>query len=140
MNITPIAPVMNATIGRQHEPPFPHAPRPDGPDADRLRRHRTGVVMSARQQARMEQASTDAIRGAFADKIPPMEPTLRDLAIRAIETDEAFHGAHGRGANITDTEYLRLDEAAYDAQAALRAHLMGLGLDKSMIASLAGVL
>ena len=95
--------------------------------------------MSARQQARMEQASTDAIRGAFADKIPPMEPTLRDLAIRAVEDADAFSEADE---GIIDDEFHRLDHTSIDARDALYVKLGGLGLDRALLTRMgkAGIL
>lgn len=81
-----------------------------------------------------------AAQGLYAELLPPRKLGLRDLVIRAIETDAAFRDILGKGSSISDAEYLRRDEAAFDARADLRAHLMNLGLDKALIDQLGAVL
>ena len=95
--------------------------------------------MSARQQARMEQASTDAIRGAFADKIPPMEPTLRDLALSAIEASNVLRAAHDDDA-ITGGDYYDLHDTADDARRAFRSKMAALGIDRMTLDRLVSIL
>lgn len=76
----------------------------------------------------------------FRAFIPPRAPTLRELVVRAIETDAALHQALGPNSSASDTEYCRRDEAAFDARADLRAALMNLGLTKDLIDALGEVL
>jgi len=94
----------------------------------------------AAQQARMEQVSTDAIRGLYADKLPPMEPTLRDLAIRAIEAAKEFSAADAGLGSVSDSEYTRLDDATYDTRRELRERFHAMGISPAMLNELVCIL
>lgn len=49
---------------------------------------------------------------------------LADLAKRAIATDDAYSRVCGLGSTISDEEYNRADEAAFDALGTLLDHLL----------------
>lgn len=76
----------------------------------------------------------------YARYIPPRALTLPELVDVAIATSNALSAATGLGNAITDHDYCRVDEAAFDARADLRAELMNLGLSKAQIDKLGEVL
>jgi len=68
------------------------------------------------------------------------QPALRQLVMRAIETDKALRDVCGKGEAVSDAEYSRRDEAAFEARTDLYAWLINKGLDRALIREMAGVL
>lgn len=81
-----------------------------------------------------------AALGLYFDKLPPAQPTLADLARRAIATEAALSLKAASAIGCNSEEWNRLEADAFDARAELRAALMNLGLTKPIIDRLGDVL
>ena len=97
------------------------------------------------QQARLLQSAMDDGKmvqtgpGLYYHLLPPAKPSLRDLVIRAIETNAALDACDYSVA-LSSTEYRRRSDAQFDARADLRAELMNMGLERALIDQLGGLL
>ena len=104
------------------------------------------MTRSLAQQARVLQSAMDDGKmvqtgpGLYYHLLPPAKPSLRDLVIRARDTSATLTANLGKGDTISDEEYCRLDEAAFDARADLRAEFMNMGLERELIDQLGGLL
>jgi hypothetical protein len=80
---------------------------------------------------------TTLAKGIYAELLPERQPTLRELAERAVTAAVAFNSYRG-----DDTEWDRRDHAALDASAAFHAALAQAGIDKPLLDALldAGVM
>jgi hypothetical protein len=74
---------------------------------------------------------TTLAKGYFAHMLPERQPTLRELAERAVTAAVAFNSYRG-----DDAEWDRRDHAALDASAAFHAALSDAGIDKPLLDAL----
>ena len=83
--------------------------------------------------------------GLYASKLPSEEPTLRQLAVRAVQADEAFARYCSATVAVPDSaeddeEFGRLEAAQFETREALYAALAKQGIDRDLAGRIGQVL
>lgn len=76
--------------------------------------------------------------GLYAHQLPPRKPTLRQLAVRAVQTDAAVTAVYAGGASHAMID--AAEDAQFEAREALYEALAEHGIDRALADSLGRIL